>query len=394
MPFGKITRTSNESLRTARNSKKLSDKFFLQESENSTFSPLKLNSQLMSTPKAQKPPEIEKLKLSTLVVDIALSGRPQREIDANAKALASAVKSFGAWDMTQPGAFFIRDGKPHLARGFTRRAACLLAGIEEGYFVQIPDNPVALRTEAIRSNMGRPISMYEQGRIYAGMRAGSKSEDLKVGDVALEPMSIEDIASEVGYTGPHVRNCITVFESPKDIAQLVIDGKVASAVAVKAQTLVKDPAKAYKFLCAAVKQAESEKKDCATDKHLMAVKPKFVPVTSTPPKAEKGKAESKPEAPAAGSEPPTVSTETPEQPDISALGSSDESGSETSETTTVTESTTTSAVPASKVAPAKSKRITRDKLKSLIVDWAEECTLSASDEDVEKLLEKLEDQPF
>ena len=83
---------------------------------------------------------ILEIPIKDITVDITLSGRTQKEITANAKDLAPKLAAFGGFDATQPGAVFKRDGKWHLARGFTRVAAALSEDIKVGYFMEVPDD--------------------------------------------------------------------------------------------------------------------------------------------------------------------------------------------------------------------------------------------------------------
>lgn len=220
--------------------------------------------------------EIHKLNLSDLAIDTGLSGRSEKEIAENAKALAPLLLAAGGWDPAQPGQFFVRNGKKHLAAGFTRCAATLLNGHGQGWFVEIPGDPEKIRTACIRTNLGKPVSQYEQGRIYAGMRDGNKAEDVSVGQPVLEPMAIKDIAAEVGYTRQHVENCIAIFEETPEIATLILSGAISPNIATRAKQMVKDDEKRYKMLHAAVLEAQKDGKQTATMKHLDAVKPDFV----------------------------------------------------------------------------------------------------------------------
>ncbi len=189
------------------------------------------NNHTMSTPKKSAVPTIEEIPLKDLVVNTDLSGRDAKELAVNAKEKAAQLDAFGGWDITQPGAYFVRDGKKHLIRGFSRfTAAKDILGLKAGYFVEIPDNPGTNRTDAIRSNTGRQISQFKQGEIYAGMAKGGDAETAKAGEVVLAPMSCEEIAKEVGYTSAHIGKCIAIFESSPEIQELIGDGKVAAGI--------------------------------------------------------------------------------------------------------------------------------------------------------------------
>jgi hypothetical protein len=220
--------------------------------------------------------KIEKLELSKIVVEPLLSGRTDNEIKENAKALAPSMKAAGGWDESQPGQVFKRNGNLHLLSGFTRYNASILNGETHGYFVTVPDEPASIRTACIRTNLGKPISPFEQGRIYVGMKDGTNIVTAKAGETVLAPMEIKDIAAAVGFTRQHIENCIAIFTETPEIAALIVDGKISAGVAVKAKQWIKDDAKRLKMLEAAVKIAASEDKKPATQKHLDAVKSEFV----------------------------------------------------------------------------------------------------------------------
>jgi len=137
-----------------------------------------------------KLPKIEEIHLADLKIDIALSGRTEKEIAANAKALAPMLKSTDGWSPNQPGQYFVRNDEKHLAAGFTRAEAARSLGMTGGYFVQVPDDRQTLRTACITSNAGRPVSAYEQGRVFAAMRDGDDVETLEAGQTALDAMTL------------------------------------------------------------------------------------------------------------------------------------------------------------------------------------------------------------
>lgn len=243
---------------------------------------------------AAKMPEIQKLHLKSLVVDTALSGRSESEIKQNAKTLAPLIQAKGEWDISQPGQFFMRGGKPHLLVGFTRTQACNDLGIKEGYFVEVPDDPAANRTACIRTNAGKGISAIQQGRLFLAMAEGTDPATLKKGEVAMAPMKHEDIAREVGLSQAWVGRCIIIASSPKDISAMVEcdPPQVSPNIVPLAKTLAKDDeAKWRKILNAAIAEAKRDGKETATKKHFDAIKGEFAPKlkadTSAPSKEEK-----------------------------------------------------------------------------------------------------------
>ncbi len=328
--------------------------------------------------KIQEIPVPQKVRLSELIVDISFSGRNQKEITANAKTLAPAVKSKQGWDPTQPGAIFIRDGKKHLVRGFTRVAACELEGFKEGFFFEVADDPAALRTEAIRSNMGKPISLFEQGRIYCQMRDGTNAEDAKIGEAVLAAMKISDIAREVGYTVQHVSNCVVIFEETPEIRALLLEGLASNNIALRARQLVKDDAKRFQFLKAAIADAKKEGKETATMKNLDAVRPRFAPLraaippkagapsnsSKNPPSDQEEKSSTSPQQ-----EVPAPESENPEQPLLNVLGAPSENSSSKKSLSSAT----------------------KGMLVALINKWGDECGVAMSDDDINALIDALEE---
>lgn len=238
--------------------------------------------------------KITNLPIKSLVILPELSGRNKKEISANAKALAPMMEAAGGWDEAQPGQIFIRDGKPHLLAGFTRAAACEISGIKNGWFAEVKDDPSSIRTACLRTNLGKPISAFEQGRIYTAMRDGTNPETAEKGAVILAPMEIKSIAAETGYTSQHIADCIAIFSETPEIGELIQEGKVSSGIVVKARQLVKADGKRLAFLKAAVAEAKRDGKECATMQHLKAVQPDFVQLkveTPDKPKDDKKTAE-------------------------------------------------------------------------------------------------------
>lgn len=229
---------------------------------------------------SQKPsiviPPILAISLADLVIDITLSGRTQKEITANAKALAPALKAAGGWQPQQPGEVFMRDDKPHLVAGFTRSAAAQLEGFDTGYFTEVPDDVAKIRSACIRTNMGRPIAPYEQGRIFCGMRDGTDTATAEAGQPILAPMSQKEIAADIGLNESTVSKYIAIFESPEAVRELIENDEVSAAIVYEAKKLAKDDdGKQLKILRRAIAAAQADGKTCATKKHFDAIKGEF-----------------------------------------------------------------------------------------------------------------------
>jgi len=216
-------------------------------------------------------PQIESILLSEFIIDTSLSGRTEKEIEDNAKALAPVLTSSGGWDSSYPGTYFERDGAKHLLTGFTRTAAAKSAGITSGFFVRTDDDYQANKVACITSNCGKPISMQEQGRIYEDMLAWLDENDC--------PWSTDRIAKHVGYSRQHVENCLGIFHETPEIAELLAAGLISAHAVTKARQQVKDDAKRLKYLKTAIEEAAGAK---ATEKHLDAVKSRFVKVKAVP----------------------------------------------------------------------------------------------------------------
>lgn len=246
-------------------------------------------------------PTILEIPLKELVIDETLSGRTKKEISANAKELAPKLEAFGSWDSTQPGAVFKRNDKWNLARGFTRIAAAEIAAIKVGYFMEVPDDTASLRTEAIRSNTGKPISAREQGRIYSLMRDGNEATAQK-GDSVLAPMIAAEIAKEVGYSPQWITQCIGIFEETPEIAELIEADLVTSGAINRARQIAKDDEKnpddsgRLKLLKAAIKHAQADGRPRAAEDDVNAVRADYFPIKSDAPKRGKP-AKKKKEAP-------------------------------------------------------------------------------------------------
>ena len=244
------------------------------------------------------------------------------------------------------------------------------------------DDPATLRTEAIRSNRGQPISRFEQGKIYAAMREGTQSEDQPVGAAILAPMTLEAIADEVGYSKAHVHQCLCIFESPESVRVLLEDEKVSPDAVLEAGKLAKDKdgeldeAKLLKVLKAAMGAADEEGKATATKKHVVAVKDKFAPklVAERPHAAASVKKTDEPKYDAG---------------DESDTGEESEEPSEQAES--VMDFGTTEAA-----APTKKEiKTAKETFAAVYAKWGEETSNSAySDEDLELLFEAITEAGF
>ncbi len=217
---------------------------------------------------------IESLALNSFIVDEQLSGRTSKEIATNAAELAPIMAAAGKWLESEPGEYFVRDGKNHLRTAFTRRQAAINLGWTEGLFVQVEDEPLSNLLACVRTNTGRGISAYQQGKVYAELRDGTPDYDAETGR---SPMDIKDIAKLTGKSFVWISQCLGIFESTPEIGALILADKISAGVAIKAKQIVKDDNKRFQMLESAVAEAVIEGKQRASESHLDAVKHKYLP---------------------------------------------------------------------------------------------------------------------
>jgi len=236
---------------------------------------------------------IIEIPISELVIDsvISLSGRTEKERAENAKELEPMLES--GWDISQPGQVFKRNGKWHVAHGFTRVHILRKKEGAKGYFVEVSDDPAKLRTACIRHNSGKPISSVAKGRLFSEMRAGTDVKTAAPGDPILPAMSDAEIAKEVGISANHVRYCCILAESTPEIQQLMEDGRVNGNVVYRASQLAREDgqlnqAKQLKAIKAAIRHAEQNGKGSASMTDLEAIQLDVFPLKAaknTPPQA-------------------------------------------------------------------------------------------------------------
>lgn len=322
----------------------------------------------------------EQIKLSDLVIDETLSGRSAKEIRDNAKSLAPEMEAFGAWDEKQPGQYFVgEDGKPHLCAGFTRVAAAQSLGYKHGYFFRDESDIVSRRLKCVTTNGGKPVSRFEQGRVYSALIAGVVADDF-AGAIAdpknkkdwkVQPMDANEIAAKIGKTRQHICDCITIFESPEEVGAMIESDEISSGIVVTARQWAKDDdAKMIRILKSAIRNAGGEK---ATKKHMDAIKSEFVkqkavsasdgaPNTNTPPEPEKPHSEphgAKDDVSSEPSEPPQL--EFPPEPEVVVV----------------------------KPPTKKESKTIRDAAMAVILKWAEETSNAVSDEEASLLIESM-----
>lgn len=338
------------------------------------------------------PPVIVELKLATLIKDYALAGRSEKEIKENAKDLAPMLA--GGWSPSQPGEFFIRDGKPHLAAGFTRTAAAEMNELKTGFFVEIPDDAATLRTVCIRTNASKAIKPFEQGRIYAAMEKGTDITTAEAGAEILPPMTQKQIAEAVGKKVQWIGACISIFESPEEIHPLIEEGRVSAGVVKRARELVKDEKKLIRFVKAIVKKADEDGKQTATFQHLDAVRPEFAPLKAKASKETPAKAEK-----------PAKGANAPESEEAGTGGDSGEDSGQSGDSTETQSEPETGKTGYGKSAQpelfgktddapaAKKSKLTPEKMRAellvVVNSWCDETSNSPTDPELDQLLDAL-----
>lgn len=265
--------------------------------------------------------KIETLDLSTLLVQENYNVRAPGELHSNAKEIASLMEATG--DNHEDPRFLIRyaqNGKGKYTRSHATLEAAKMRKWEKVCAVKVAfeAGTVDDDLDLIHSNnAGHPLTRYQQGAVYARLRDGiwedsqeaiartAMGEEVQQKNIR-EPMKMEDIAAKTNKTRQHIADCITIYESPEAVGDMIEEGKISSGIVVTAAGWAKNKSgevsdtKLTQILRAAHARAKSEGDEKATKKHLDAIKAQFVEqkaVSTTPKAADKPKAaETKPES--------------------------------------------------------------------------------------------------
>lgn len=109
----------------------------------------------------------------------------------------------------------------------------------------------------VNGNEGDPLQPIEKARMVRELMGCN--------------LELDHIARRMGYTLPYMKNLLAILETPRDVREMVQEGKVAAAVAVKA---VKDHGKqAGAVLQAGLAVAKSKGREKVTPKHLRSTAP-------------------------------------------------------------------------------------------------------------------------
>jgi hypothetical protein len=150
-------------------------------------------------------------------------------------------------DLPMTGFAATEDGQPiiYIRRGHTRYEAIPLANIERAKLglplieyvtllsVNKPDpkegegphRPQAsgdpnYTLDLINSNSGSPLGMYEQGLAYKRAQTERTLSNVELGRLT-------------GKSEGHVRNCLKLLESPRELVDMIADGKIMESQALK-----------------------------------------------------------------------------------------------------------------------------------------------------------------
>lgn len=149
-------------------------------------------------------------------------------------------------DLPMTGYTAMEDGNPviYIVRGNTRYDAIPLANIERAKLGKAPIEHVTLLSvskpdpkkdqdgttnddkdpnftlDLINGNAGSPLGMYESGLVYK--RAQNE-----------EGLSNVELGRLTGKSEGHVRNCLKLTESPRELVDLIADGKIMESQALK-----------------------------------------------------------------------------------------------------------------------------------------------------------------
>lgn len=244
---------------------------------------------------------IQLIKIKDLLVEEGYNVRSDAETNRNAKDIAAAWSANGGQDPSEPIPFVMKDGKKY-TRGHARREAAIINGYKEVYAVEAQRDWLSDQVHLVTGNEAHPLSPYQQGAVYVRMRDGKEAK--KVGEESYAPMKVGDIAAAVGKTTVHIANCILIHESPEEIGEMILAGKIGANAIVLAYSGERggdrlSDVTAIKIIKAAYKLAAEQGKEMATDKHVREVKPQFV--------VKKLKASSSPAASSKSTTPPAQS---------------------------------------------------------------------------------------
>jgi ParB-like chromosome segregation protein Spo0J len=114
-----------------------------------------------------------------------------------------------------------------------------------------------LLISTVTGNEGEPLTPIEKAGVIRDLQGCN--------------MELDVIAKRLGYTLLHVKNLLSILEAPREVREMVQEGKVSAAVAV--QTVKEHGKNAGTILRSGLEVAQSKGKDKVTPKHLREVSP-------------------------------------------------------------------------------------------------------------------------
>lgn len=284
--------------------------------------------------------------------------------------------------------------KYRVVGGFTRTMAAQKLKLEE-IPVKITDyTPEQVLRNHLTSNSGNPLTQAEQGKVFVQLRDyGTDPEKLTKGEELREkPRTNVELAKYAGCSAEHVRNCITIAESPEEIRELLETGAVSANAVVDACKGVKEVKTIRKILEAAVKAADGKQ---ATNKHVKDVKAQFVTLkgrTSRETNNASASAGASRDDKGGSDSGESVKSKTtaadPKNQTHQSVGNTSKSdGRAGSESGAIPDAGTTSSEPSLIDSPSPK----RDQMIILITKWADDRTVAISDDDMEDLADRLID---
>lgn len=241
--------------------------------------------------------KLEQIDPESLLVQEGYNVRPPGELHGNAKDIAALMEATG--DNHEDPRFIIRyvqNGKGKYTRSHATLEAAKLRKWPKVCAVKATFEAGSAEDDLdlIHSNnSGHPLTRYQQGEVYARLRDGIL-EDLaeatartKVGEEVTQeyvrqPMKLEEIAEKTDKTRQHIADCITIYESPEAVGDMIEEGKISSGIVVTAAGWAKNKdgkvidGKLIAILKAAYSAAKEDGKEKATKQHLDSVKAQFV----------------------------------------------------------------------------------------------------------------------
>lgn len=165
----------------------------------------------------------------------------------------------------------------YLVQGHTRLDAVDLVNSEGGQIEVIPcvttergTSMEDLLIATVTGNEGEPLTPIEKAKVVRELMGWN--------------LELDTIAQRLGYTRAYINNLLSLLEAPRDVREMVQEGKVAAAVAIK--TVKEHGTGALRVLKEGLEIAKSKGKEKVTPKHLKPASEKAQGIKSTPIKVQ------------------------------------------------------------------------------------------------------------